>query len=576
MEVLNHIVLIGAVLLFASILASAASARLGAPLLLVFLVLGMLAGEEGIGGIRFDNVGLAYVIGTVSLAVILLDGGMRTRAETFRVGLYPAVSLATLGVVLTGAIVGLFAAWLLDLNWMQGLLLGAIVGSTDAAAVFSLLHARGMNLKQRVGSTLEIESGSNDPMAVFLTVLLIEALAQKGTLMDWWLVLHFLQQLGVGALTGYLGGHALVWLVNRLTLATGLYPLLVTSGGLLLYALANAAGGSGFLAIYLVGLVLGNSRLRSVQNILRVHDGLAWLAQIGMFLILGLLVTPSELLASAPAAVLIAAVLMFVARPLAVAVSLLPFRFAWREQVYIGWVGLRGAVPIILALFPLLAGLEAAPVYFNVAFFVVLVSLLLQGWTLAPAARWLQLEVPPSPDPVLRLETFVPGHPEYEVVVYPVVAHSRVRERSPSELTLPPACRITAVVRAGAVRAPEESGVLCHGDYVHVLAPSDDVVRLSQVFSESAYASEHQFFGDFLLDADAKLADVALMYGFDAAEHAQRTVAEYVDEAFHKRPVVGDRVRFDRVELVVREMEQERIRRVGVKFLPPEAGADPG
>ena len=570
MEFLNHIVLIGAVLLFASILASAASARLGAPLLLVFLVLGMLAGDEGIGGIQFNNVPLAYVIGTVSLAVILLDGGMRTRAETFRVGLYPAVSLATLGVVVTSATVGLFAAWLMDLDWMQGLLLGAIVGSTDAAAVFSMLHARGMNLKQRVASTLEIESGSNDPMAVFLTVLLIEALSQKGTLLDWWLGVHFIQQLGVGAAAGVLGGRAVVWLVNRLTLATGLYPLLVTSGGLLVYAAANAAGGSGFLAIYLVGLVIGNSRLRSAQNILRVHDGLAWLAQIGMFLILGLLVTPSALLPSAPAAVLTAVVLMFVARPLAVAVSLLPFRFAWREQVYIGWVGLRGAVPIILALFPLLAGLEAAPVYFNVAFFVVLVSLLLQGWTLAPVARLLKLEVPPSPDPVLRLDTYVPGHPEYEVLVYPVVPHSRVRGRLPADLGLPSSSRITAVVRDGQVCAPEESGVLQTGDYVHVLAPSELVGRLSQAFSESAYASEHQFFGDFILDADAKLGDIAFVYGFTAGEHGQRTVADYVHEAFHKRPVVGDSVRFDRVELVVREMDQGRIRRVGLKFLPPQ------
>lgn len=569
MEFLNHIVLIAALLLFVSILASAASARLGAPLLLVFLILGMLAGEEGLGGIQFNNVPLAYLIGTVSLAVILLDGGMRTRAETFRVGLFPAVTLATLGVLVTCVLVGLFSAWLLGLSWLQGLLLGAIVGSTDAAAVFSMLHARGMNLKRRVASTLEIESGSNDPMAVFLTVLLIEALRQHSSVWDWWMLAQFVQQLGLGAVVGVVGGRAVVWLVNRLTLATGLYPLLVTSGGILAYGLANAAGGSGFLAIYLVGLVIGNSELRSAQNILRVHDGLAWLAQIGMFLILGLLVTPSELMPLAPAAVLIAVALIFVARPVAVVLSLLPFRFAWREQVYIGWVGLRGAVPIILALFPLLAGLEAAPTYFNVAFFVVLVSLLLQGWTLAPLARWLKLEVPPSADPVLRLETFVPGHPEYEVLVYPVVPRSRVKERAPADLALPATCRITAVVRAGTVRAPEEIGFLQGGDYVHVLAPAADVERLSQVFSETAYASEHEFFGDFILDGGAKLADVAFLYGFNAGEHGDWTVAQYVDQAFHKRPVVGDAVRFDRVELVVREIEQGQIRRVGLKFRAP-------
>lgn len=568
MDFLNHIVLVGALLLFASILASAVSDRLGAPLLLVFLVLGMLAGEEGVGGIQFDNVPLAYLIGTISLAVILLDGGMRTRAETFRVGLYPAVTLATVGVLLTSAVVGLFAAWLLGLQWMQGLLLGAIVGSTDAAAVFAMLHARGMNLKQRVGATLEIESGSNDPMAVFLTVLLIGALSQKGTLIDWGLAAEFLQQLGVGAAAGFLGGRLVVWLVNRLTLATGLYPLLVTSGGLLTYGLASAAGGSGFLAVYLVGLVIGNSQLRSAQNILRVHDGLAWLAQIGMFLILGLLVTPSALLPLAPAAVAIALVLMFVARPVAVAVSLLPFRFAWREQLYIAWVGLRGAVPIILALFPLLAGLPAAPVYFNVAFFVVLVSLLLQGWTLAPAARLLRLEVPPGAEPVLRLDTFVPGHPEYEMLVYPVSDHSRVRNRLPGDLATPPSARVTAVVRSGSVFGPGESGPLQPGDYVHVLTSSEDVPRLNELFAESAYASEHQFFGNFALDADALLKDVAQVYGFDAGTHGERTLGEYMHRAFHKRPVVGDCVRFARVELVVRDMDQGRITRVGLKFLP--------
>jgi len=560
--------MVGALLLFGSILASVLSARVGAPLLLVFLVLGMLAGEEGFGQIEFDNARLAYVIGTVALAIILLDGGMRTRADTFRVGLYPAVSLATVGVLLTSAAVGLFATWLLDLHWMQGLLLGAIIGSTDAAAVFSLLHAQGMNLKQRVGSTLEIESGSNDPMAIFLTILLIEALSETGTRLGWDIAVYLLQQLGIGAAAGLLGGLAIVKLVNRITLAVGLYPLLVTSGGLVVYGVASALDGSGFLAIYLVGLTLGNSRLRSSQNILRVHDGLAWLAQIGMFLMLGLLVTPSALVPVAPAALLIALVLIFVARPLAVVICLLPFGFAWREQAYIAWVGLRGAVPIILALFPLLAGLDATAVYFHVAFFVVLVSLLLQGWTVAPAARLLNLEVPPSPEPVLRLDTFVPGHPEYELLVYPVAPLSRVRERLPREVGTPASARITAVVRAGTVHGPEEAGPLQPGDYIHVLAPAEDVGRLNEIFSEAVYAPEHRFFGDFVLDADARLADVAQMYGFSAGEHGDSTVGEYVHHAFRKRPVVGDSVRFGRVELVVRELNQRRVTRVGLKILP--------
>ena len=347
MDFLNTIVLIGALLFFGSILISAVSSRVGAPLLLVFLILGMLAGSEGPGNIQMQDFRLAYVIGTVALAIILLDGGLRTRTESFRVGLKPAASLATLGVILTSVITGLFSAWLLDLNLTQGLLVGAIVGSTDAAAVFSLLHGRGINLEQRVGLTLEIESGTNDPMAVFLTLILISAISTGQSIFSETIIIDLVLRLGLGAIAGYLGGHLLVKLVNRITLPSGLYPLLITTGGLTVYAITVSIGGGGFLAIYLVGLILGNSQIHHAQNILRVHDGLAWLSQITMFLILGLLVTPSELLTFAPSALLIALILIFIARPVAVVISLLPFSFAWREQLYISSVGLRGAVPII-------------------------------------------------------------------------------------------------------------------------------------------------------------------------------------------------------------------------------------
>jgi len=567
MELLNTLVLIGALLFFVSILISAVSSRIGAPVLLVFLVLGMLAGDEGPGNIEFQNFRLAYIIGTVALAIILLDGGLRTRTESFRVGLKPAISLATVGVVLTSAIVGVFTAWLLDIGLVQGLLVGAIVGSTDAAAVFSLLHGRGINLEQRVGVTLEIESGTNDPMAVFLTIILITALTTGESIFGWLVVISFLQQLGLGILAGYLGGRFLAVLVNRLILPPGLYPLLVTTGGLSVYAIANSLGGSGFLAIYLVGLILGNTRIRSSQNILRVHDGLAWLSQISMFLILGLLVTPSALLPSAPVAMLIALLLIFVARPLAVMISLLPFRFSWKEQLYISWVGLRGAVPIILALFPLLAGLENAQTYFNIAFFVVLVSLLVQGWSVAPAARILKLGVPLGPEPVMRVDTAIPGHPECEILVYRLTETSELTDRSPAQLTLPGTACITAIVRNGVILAPTEATRLEAGDYVHILVEAADVDSLNQLFTSIEYVSEHDFFGDFTLDANARLADIATMYGFYAVPGiAEKSIGEYLNGLFHKAPVVGDRANFDNIELVVREIEQGRITRVGLKI----------
>lgn len=403
MDYWNLAILVGALILLISIVASDISSRLGAPLLFVFLLLGMLAGEEGPGGIRFDDVETAYMIGTLALAVIIFDGGMRTRRETFRVALWPAVSLATLGVVITAVLVGVFAAWILKLHWLQGLLIGAIVGSTDAAAVFSLLRNAGLSLKERVAATLEIESASNDPMAIFLTVTVIGLLAAGHSGFDAAVLLSLLQQFGIGAALGLGGGRALVWLINRLTLASGLYPLLAIAGGLIIFAATAQIGGSGFLAIFMAGLVLGNSKLHSAQNILRVHDGLAWLSQIVMFVILGLLATPSDLISVAGPALAIAAFLMLVARPVAVMVGLLPFRLPWREQLFISWVGLRGAVPVVLALFPLIYGTEHARLYFNVAFFIVLVSLLLQGWTIAVTARWLRLEVPPAIEPLQRV-----------------------------------------------------------------------------------------------------------------------------------------------------------------------------
>src|SRR5687768_6260546 len=455
---------------------------MGAPLLLVFIALGMLAGEDGPGGIRFDDFEVSYVIGTLALAVIIFDGGMRTRRETFRVALWPSVSLATVGVLVTAGLVGVFAAWLLGLHWLQGMLIGAIVGSTDAAAVFGLLRNAGTTLQERVASTLEIESASNDPMAIFLTVALLEVIVAGGTQLDAGVLVAFVKQFGIGALLGLAGGRLLVWTINRLTLLSGLYPLLAVAGGLLIFAVTAQLGGSGFLAIFLVGLVLGNSQLQAAQNILRVHDGLAWLSQIAMFLILGLLITPSQLLDVALPALGIAAFLMLVARPVAVLASLLPFQFPWREQLYIGWVGLRGAVPIVLALFPAMYGVEDARLYFNVAFFIVLVSLLLQGWTIAPAARLLRLEVPPQTEPLQRVTLDMPGHFEHEVLGYEVQPGSLVAARDLGTLELPDGMQIMAVMRDGVPQPLRADLRFAPRDYVYVLAQPKSLPQVNKLF----------------------------------------------------------------------------------------------
>ena len=570
MELSNHIIFFGALLVLGSILASVFSARFGTPILLIFLVLGMLAGEDGPGGIEFNDFQLAYLFSTLALAVILLDGGMRTNAETFRVALKPAVSLATVGVVVSAAITGAFAAWVFDLNWLHGLLVGAIVGSTDAAAVFALLHAHGMELKQRVGATLEVESGSNDPMAVFLVVVLIEAIAAGQTTLSWTVLFEFAKQMTLGAVAGVAGGRLLVWANNRLSLETGLYPLLAIAGGVTIYGGVTVAGGSGFLAIYLVGIVLGNAPLQAKQNILRVNDGMAWLSQIMMFLMLGLLVTPSQIPPIALPAIGVGLALILVARPVAVWVSLLPFRFPWREQVFIAWVGLRGAVPIILGTFPLLAGVENAMAYFNITFIAVLISLVLQGWTLAPVARLLNLEVPPKARPLSYLDLDIPGQFNHDLLGYQLETGSLAAGKHPSQLPLPQEVELAAVIRGTHVLKLSEIGALQAGDYVYVLAIPEHAEALNRMFGVAHgpdRLEEHRFFGDFMLDGGARVADVEAVYslGLDFRD-PDETLAAFLSRQFRGNPVVGDRLRAHGVELVVRAVEKGIITRVGLKL----------
>ena len=395
-------------LIFASVLAGVFSARLGFSFLLAFLVTGIMAGEDGPGGLHFNDYRLSFWVGNVALAIILLDGGLRTDYATFRTGLRPALVLASLGVLLTAVFTACAAAWLLNLSWPNALLLGAIVGSTDAAAVFSLLRSTGVQLNERVATTLEIESGMNDPMAVYLTLTLIgvatAAVGKVDLLELQWIELgqslltQFALGAGIGIGLGILFAHLLIHLQRYGTVGGGIIGLLLASGGLVAFAGVTWLGGSGFLAIYLMGIIVNRRASEVVKPALSALDGYAWLSQALMFVLLGLLVTPSEMSVTLLPALGVAVVLMFIARPLAVFLCLAPLRFQPNEMIYIAWVGLRGAVPIVLAIFPLIAQVPQAQLIFNVAFVVVLASLVLQGSTLGWFARRMGVLLPDQHD----------------------------------------------------------------------------------------------------------------------------------------------------------------------------------
>ena len=566
----STLTLIGALMLVISILLSPLSSRLGVPVLLIFLVVGMMMGEDGPGGILFDNFELAFLIANLALGVILLDGGMRTRAQTFRVGLRPALMLASFGVALTAAGAGLVAWWVFDLHWLAALLIGAIISSTDAAAVFSLLQGRGLHLNERVSATLEIESGSNDPMAIFLTLMLVTMIENGGASESWMALLMLVKQFGIGGVVGVAGGFVVVELANRIRLTPSLYPLLVVAAGIVVFSGTNALGGSGFLAIYLTGVVIGNRPVRMMPMILQVHDGLAWLAQLCLFLMLGLLVSPSELLPLAGGGLILAFALIFVIRPLAVLMTLWPFGFNRRELGFISWVGLRGAVPIVLALFPVIADLPSAQLIFHIAFFIVLVSLVVQGTTMAPLARWLRLEIPAGEEPYRRLPLDVPAAGDHELMLFPLRGESWEIARPLGQLRLPDNTALAGVFRKRACLPPSPDMNVSTGDVIAIFATPTVVPELGRALSgrhTPTHLAERAFFGDFVLNGDALLGDVEQVYGIEFDElPPELSLAECFARRTKGHPVIGDKVVLGPVTLVARATEADRVTKVGLKM----------
>ena len=573
----DQIVFLAGFLLTLSILASIPADRSGVPVLVVFLVLGMLAGEQGPGGIQFGDVATAHLLGTTALAVILFDGGLHTPLASFRTGLGPGLSLATVGVLATAAVTAGCVVLLYGDSWLDALLLASIISSTDAAAVFYLVRARGLELHQRVRNTLEIESGINDPIAIFLTITLIEWVLQPqaATVAD--LIAALGRQMIGGAVLGGVGGALLTLAVNRLRLAPSLYPLLALAGGLLIYGMSAHIGGSGFLAAYLAGLILGNRARLARRSIQRFHDGIAWLCQIGLFLMLGLLVTPSNLLQAAPKALVVSGAIILLGRPLAVGLCLLPFRFPWRQVLFISWVGIRGAVPIVLSLFPLLAGVPGAPLDFNLVFFIVLISLLLQGWTVAPVARWLGLQLPRQHPDTRRIDLGAPD--EHELVICELPPECPALNATVGALQLPDGVQLLALVRRGrsVALAPQRS--LQAWDLLYLLVPYADPAvqeRFDHWLDDMGTRqpeSQRRFYGEFTVDAVSPMTDFAAVYLTDPVTDIRKgeTIGDYLDRRLRHKASEGDLVELGNVVLVVRDMDQRRIVKVGVKL--PHASA---
>jgi cell volume regulation protein A len=480
----EQIMLAAAVLLMAGIVASRLSSRLGVPALLFFLLIGMLAGSEGPGRIPFDDPAAAQFVGVIALAFILFAGGLDTDRRSITAIMWQGLSLSTLGVLLTAIAVGWAATWLLGVPMLEGMLLGAIVSSTDAAAVFAVLRSQRIGLKGATKPLLELESGSNDPMAVFLTAGMISLLTgASGSLLA--LVPMFFQQMIVGAAVGMLGGRGAVRLINLLRLESeGLYPVFTIAAVLLTYGAASLLGGNGFLAVYLAGIVMGNAEFIHKRSLMRFHDGIAWLMQMVMFLVLGLLVFPSRLLPVAGVSLVMALYLIVVARPLAVLIGLAAARLRFRQKVLVSWVGLRGAVPIVLATFPYLAGLPQAELYFDVVFFIVLTSVLIQGTTITKAARLLRLDMPLPTRRQYPIEFVPTTKTDSDLVEVEVTGASPVVGRRIMDLRLPRSALIVLVGRSDGFVAPNGSTVLERGDTLLVLADKSDIPRVRTAVGE--------------------------------------------------------------------------------------------
>jgi potassium/hydrogen antiporter len=479
---IDYILLSGSLLVIISLIIAKFSDNVGVPTLLLFIIVGMLAGSEGPGGIYFNDPYLAQSVGIIALIFILFSGGLDTKWFETRSSVKPALLLSTLGVFITALIVAVFITFIFEVDFMWGFLIGSIISSTDAAAVFSILRTRKITFKGGLRPLLELESGSNDPMAVFLTIGSIEILRNPETGF-FSILLMFIMQMGIGTAAGYGMGKLIVFSINKLKFNyAGIYPVYTIAMCLLVYSVSAVIGGSGFLAVYISGIIVGNSIIVHKNGTIRFFDGLAVLSQITMFLTLGLLVFPSQVMDITFIGLLISGVLIFIARPASVFISLSLLKYNWREKLLISWIGLRGAVPIVLATFALIARIDNAPMIFNVVFFIVITSVILQGWTITPAAKLLKLSSPEKPERNIPL-TFEPADGiDTELIDFIVPYSSNMIGKSIVELKFPEDSRIILIWRDNQSIVPNGSTVLESADTLLILVNKNNLDSIRKIF----------------------------------------------------------------------------------------------
>ncbi|QGQ44951.1 potassium/proton antiporter [Metabacillus sediminilitoris] len=480
-------ILLAAILFIMGVVSTKFSARLGVPSLVLFMLVGMIMGSDILGIVYFDNAALAQMVGIFALVIILFEGGLQTKWSSLRPVIMPSLSLATIGVLITSGTVAVAAKYILELGWLEAILFGAIVGSTDAAAVFAVL--KGQNIKDRISTTLEAESGSNDPMAVFLTVAMIELI----TLPDaniFSLIGSFFIEMGLGLVVGFIAGKLAIKALNSINLdSSGLYPIFALAFALLTYGLTAFLHGSGLLAVYVLAIIIGNAEIVYRHSIFRFSEGFAWIMQILMFVILGLLVFPSELFTwdISWKSLLISAILIFIARPIAVYLSTIKMNYTHKEKIFLSWAGLKGSVPIVLATFPMLAHIEGSQLIFNVVFFVVLVSCLIQGATVTNLAEKLKLNGPQKVTPIHALELLSLGKTNKEIVGFEINSDSVLVGKKILDIPFPEGAIINVIIRKDQVVTPMGNTIIHSGDFLYLLTSKQNKPRLKQLLEEKRH-----------------------------------------------------------------------------------------